>query len=286
MAQGKLEEAELVLRGRGARDSLSPRLAYMHARVLLIMDRPLDALERLLAAHRLDPDNAVVLELSVDLLTGLDRAAEAIPLVEELLKTPSARPRHAVTLARLYARLGDHESALGATRGGLRRFGETAGLLRAKGSIHYDAGDTDQALEAYERALELEPESVQALNFVAYTLADLDLDAERAVALASKASELDPESGIVRDTLGWAYFRAGRLDEAVEEIERAIELGETDPVIYEHLGDALEAKGRIGEALAAWEKALEADPGRESVARKIEQALARMRDAEERRDDR
>jgi tetratricopeptide (TPR) repeat protein len=111
---------------------------------------------------------------------------------------------------------------------------------------------------------------VQALNFLAYTLADEDLDPARALGYAERAVALDPKNGFVRDTLGWTYYRLGRFEEAREEIETAIELGGGEPVVYEHLGDALHALGLTDQALSAWSRALELEPGRESSIERID----------------
>ena len=47
-----------------------------------------------------------------------------------------------------------------------------------------------------------------------------------------------PDDGYITDSLGWAYYRLGRYDEAVTNMERAAELMPTDPIINDHLGDA------------------------------------------------
>ncbi|MFH1503014.1 MAG: tetratricopeptide repeat protein [Candidatus Eisenbacteria bacterium] len=278
LAQGRAGDAEELLRRRAETDSLSQRVVYHHARVLLELGRREEAAETLLRANELDGANAAVVELATGLLASLGREEEAVSILESFVDGREASERHSVALARAYGQLGDNARALEVTRAGLTRFGETQDLLGALGSILFDMGRIDESLEAYERVLEIEPSSVQALNFIAYTLADLDIDSERAVVLASRAVELSPESGIIRDTLGWAYFRAGRVDEAVLELGKAVELGETDPVILEHLGDALEAAGRIEEAIAAWQRALEEEPERGSARDKIARARAGVAD--------
>lgn len=54
---------------------------------------------------------------------------------------------------------------------------------------------------------------------------------------------LRPTTGIV-DSLGWAYYRTGRYEDAVVQLERTIELMPQDPVINDHLGDAYWKVGR------------------------------------------
>ena len=272
LSQGRLEEALAVYRRRAAADTMDPEAAYLHARALLAADRFDDAAVELERAYRLDPDNRHVKLMLGRVLIATGDTADAIIVLEELATAPDARETEHLTLARAYGIVGDLETALVVLEGAIAEHGETAGLLTMLGSIQFDRGCVEEALAAYERVLVLTPESVQALNFVAYTLADMNRDVERSIALAEKAVGLDPESGLVRDTLGWAYFRAGRFEEAAEEIGRAVQLGEDDPVIHEHLGDALDALGRTAEAVEAWRRALDLDPERASAAARIEAA--------------
>jgi len=90
-----------------------------------------------------------------------------------------------------------------------------------------------------------------------------------------------PQSGYIVDSLGWVYFRLGRYDEAVVQMERAVELEAVDPVVNDHLGDVYWAVGRKREAQFQWKRALsfiefstsdtEADPDR--IRRKLEVGL-------------
>ncbi|MGA9825253.1 MAG: tetratricopeptide repeat protein, partial [Methylocystis sp.] len=74
--------------------------------------------------------------------------------------------------------------------------------------------------------------------------------------------DLKGRDGYIVDSLGWAYFRLGRYDEAVNELEKAIDLKPSDPVINDHLGDAYWHVGRKLEAQFQWNHArdLGADP--------------------------
>ena len=66
----------------------------------------------------------------------------------------------------------------------------------------------------------------------------------------------EPRSGYIVDSLGWVYFRLGRYEEAVVQMERAVELMPVDPVVNDHLGDTYWAVGRKREAEFQWSRAL------------------------------
>ncbi|WP_164075922.1 tetratricopeptide repeat protein, partial [Stenotrophomonas maltophilia] len=73
--------------------------------------------------------------------------------------------------------------------------------------------------------------------------------------------------GYIVDSLGWAYYRMGRFDDAVTELERAIELKPEDPVVNDHLGDAYWRVGRQIEAYFQWNHARDLKPEPDDLPR-------------------
>ena len=71
-----------------------------------------------------------------------------------------------------------------------------------------------------------------------------------------RAIELKPDNGFIRDSLGWVFFRLGKIDQAIKELEAAVRLSPDDPAILDHLGDAYLESGRVREALQTYKKAL------------------------------
>ena len=53
-----------------------------------------------------------------------------------------------------------------------------------------------------------------------------------------RAVEQRADDGYIVNSLGWAYYRLGDMEEAVKHLERAVELKPEDPTINDHLGDA------------------------------------------------
>ena len=106
-------------------------------------------------------------------------------------------------------------------------------------------------------AIELEPQQADAMNFLGYSLAEQDRELEHALSLVSKALEIKPDNGYITDSLGWVYFKMGKLDMAIETLLKALVIVDSDPVIYEHLGDAYKASGKMQDALNAWQLSLQ-----------------------------
>lgn len=85
------------------------------------------------------------------------------------------------------------------------------------------------------RILQKDPENAHALNFLGYSLLERNIELDKAFDYISKAVALKPEDGYIRDSLGWYYYKTGKLKMALAEIKKAWELVQTDVVITKHL---------------------------------------------------
>src|SRR5262249_14098121 len=97
-------------------------------------------------------------------------------------------------------------------------------------------GGLEGGESAVRDVLAREPANPTALNFLGYLLADHNRKLPEALDLIRQALAIEPNNGAYLDSLGWAYYRLGRLSDARAQLERAIQLAD-DPVIHEHLGD-------------------------------------------------
>jgi tetratricopeptide (TPR) repeat protein len=118
----------------------------------------------------------------------------------------------------------------------------------------------DKAEPNFKKALELFPDQPQVLNYLGYSWVDMNIHLDEGLAMIRKAADLRPDDGYIVDSLGWAYFRLNRFDDAVGELERAVDLKAADATINDHLGDAYWRVGRKLEAVFQWERALTMKP--------------------------
>ncbi len=125
-----------------------------------------------------------------------------------------------------------------------------------------------------KKALEMEPDQAQVLNYLGYSWVDQGINLDEAMNMIRRAVEQRPDDGYIVDSLGWAYYRIGNFDEAVKNLERAVDLKPEDPTINEHLGDAYWRVGRKLEAGFQWAHARDLKPDPEDLP-KIE---AKIRD--------
>src|SRR4029079_14142704 len=104
-----------------------------------------------------------------------------------------------------------------------------------------------------------DPENAAALNYLGYMLAERGERLNESVDYIKRALAIDPENGSYLDSIGWAYYKDGKLDLAVEHLKRAADQLTTNSVVQDHYGDVLFRLGRYNEAIAAWSKALSGD---------------------------
>jgi tetratricopeptide (TPR) repeat protein len=91
------------------------------------------------------------------------------------------------------------------------------------------------AVELYEKALDLDENNTTAMNSLGYILADTDMDVMRGLRLCRRAVDKKPQSPAYLDSLGWAYFKSGELLEARTWLRRALELAPHEKEIRDHL---------------------------------------------------
>ncbi len=121
------------------------------------------------------------------------------------------------------------------------------------------------AEKSFQKALELFPDQPNVLNYLGYSWVDMGLNLEEGLNMIRKAVELRSQDGYIIDSLGWAYYRLGRYDDAVVELERAIDKKSEDPTINDHLGDAYWRVGRRLEATFQWSHAIDLKPVEEEL---------------------
>jgi tetratricopeptide (TPR) repeat protein len=90
------------------------------------------------------------------------------------------------------------------------------------------------AVELYEKSLEIDSNNATAMNSMGFILADTGMDVMRALRLCRKAVDARPHSAAYLDSLGWAYYKSGEVVEARTWLRRALEVAPNEPEIQKH----------------------------------------------------
>ena len=136
-------------------------------------------------------------------------------------------------------------------------------LFYYRGVSFQQSGRWPAAEADLKRALSLNPEQPSVLNYLGYSWVDRGDNLDLALKLIQKAVRLKPTDGYIVDSLGWAYFKLGRYQDAVETMEAAVQLSGGDATINDHLGDVYWTVGRKREALFQWTYARDSSPDKD-----------------------
>ncbi|MBI5899397.1 MAG: tetratricopeptide repeat protein [Rhodocyclales bacterium] len=133
-------------------------------------------------------------------------------------------------------------------------------------------GQLDVVERHLRRLIALKPESPQGYNALGYTFADHNIRLDEAAALVDKALSLAPDDSFILDSKGWVLFRQGKLDAALETLQKAY-ARQPDAEIAAHVGEVLWQLGRKDEARSIWIEANKAHPGNEALNATIKRFL-------------
>ena len=99
-----------------------------------------------------------------------------------------------------------------------------------------------------------------AANNLAYLHLEHGGDLDKALELAYRARLHAPEDPHIADTLGWALYKKGRIDQAVTSLRLSANKLPDHPIVQYHLGMAYHKQGNHEAARQALERALRLDP--------------------------
>ncbi|MFK4813009.1 tetratricopeptide repeat protein [Devosia sp. ZW T5_3] len=153
-----------------------------------------------------------------------------------------------------------------------------------RGIAYERAKQWPKAEADFLEALKLNPDQPQVLNYLGYSWIDQDMHLEPALEMIEKAVKAVPQDGYIVDSLGWAFYKLGRMDEAVTTLEQAVLLRPNDAEINDHLGDAYWRAGRKLEAKFQWNVAASVDQEgnvKKRVAPKLANGLTEGSDSDD-----
>jgi Flp pilus assembly protein TadD len=153
------------------------------------------------------------------------------------------------SLLRLYGAMftaGNGAGALKLADRWLKDRPRDASVLRALADGHARQGDLRAARAAYEALLKVSPRDAEAMNNLANVL--LLTDDAAALQVAEQAAALSPDAPHILGTLGWAAYKAGQVDRALQTLRDARLRDPENPDTRYFLATVLAAKGRKAEA--------------------------------------
>lgn len=234
-----------------------------------------EALAAVRALRRQSREDYGLLRLEAQILTETGRVDEAVDLIKPLLgkgKTSSAPSlmfddfNNYIYISSLYNQAGRGREAVQSARqaytvAGSAEKKQIAHLTLA--SAQQTSGDYKSAEEILRNLLKQSPTNPIALNNLGYFLLEREQRIDEALDLIKRAVEIDPTNSSYLDSLGWAYYKLGKLGEAELYLKEAVNNDGTSATVYEHLGDVYQKQGRTELARRTWQKAIPLATGAE-----------------------
>ncbi len=118
--------------------------------------------------------------------------------------------------------------------------------------------EVDKAIAEFRKILVTDPNNIETLNALGYTLADRTTRYEEALQLINRARSARPNNPAIIDSYGWVLYKMGKLDEALVQLKRAASL-QRDPEILAHVAEVLLKKGDREGAIKAYEQGKKLD---------------------------
>ncbi len=154
-------------------------------------------------------------------------------------------------------------------------------VLQKLAFLFSKANEPEKTVGIYKRIIELNPNSVSALNNLAYLYVD-DMDKpQEALPYIQKAMQMQPGNINLIDTYAWTLAKLGKLQEARTELNLLINKKVSGPEILYHIGYVLEKTNDAQGARNYYRQALEAigDQQEHPLRATIQSALDRVNNA-------
>ncbi len=120
-------------------------------------------------------------------------------------------------------------------------------VLVKLGPLYANLGQVDSALVIYERGLKLYPDNIILLTDYGVLLSQSG-ETDKAIELLRRAQRLDPEAPGLNINIGTVYTMMGEHEKALEAFRQAIDSSPEDPEAYYNLGNLYAIQKRMEEA--------------------------------------
>ena len=185
-----------------------------------------------------------------------------------LQRMRSSQPTQAVILFQVESNLllnaQKPSQALVVLSSGLDYFPNDPQLLYARSMVAEQQDDFVLAEQDLRAILAQDQNNATVLNALGYTMILHTNRREEAFELITKAYQLEPKDPSIIDSMGWALFKLGKTEQALDFLKQAFEIM-PDPEIAAHLGEVHWTLDNRKDASIIWQQGLQSTPDHKGI---------------------
>ncbi|HIK79833.1 MAG TPA: tetratricopeptide repeat protein, partial [Porticoccaceae bacterium] len=185
-----------------------------------------------------------------------------------LQRMRSNQPTQAVILFQVESNLllnaQKPSQALVVLSSGLDYFPNDPQLLYARSMVAEQQDDFVLAEQDLRAILSQDQNNATVLNALGYTMILHTDRREEAFELITKAYQLEPKDPSIIDSMGWALFKLGKTEQALDLLKQAFEIM-PDPEIAAHLGEVHWTLDNHKDASIIWQQGLQSTPDHKGI---------------------
>src|SRR6185295_590879 len=146
---------------------------------------------------------------------------QGLAILEEIARAQSDDPDAVVALAQGYVDANRAPQATKLLQDAQVKFPGDATVALELGAVLDKQKKYVESEAVLRQLIAKDPNNAVALNYLGYMLAERGERLGESVDYIKRALAIDPDNGSYLDSIGWAYFKDGKLDLALNNMQRA-----------------------------------------------------------------
>jgi tetratricopeptide (TPR) repeat protein len=174
-----------------------------------------------------------------------------------------------------YIRKKDFPQAIDQLRKGHELEPDSTQIINALALLLESGGNHAEARKLYQESISRKQDDPEALNNLAYLMAETGGNLDEALTLATRAKQKLPNNMEISDTIGWIYLKKSLADRAIEIFKETTAKSPENSTYHYHYAMAYMLKGDRANAKKQCEEALKAKPKDAEEEKQIKELMGK-----------